>query len=169
MPTVRLRPETLDAVWIEAVQRRNSAIVGKRQTNNPARANQEFLFDLGGAMVEAALAEYLNMFWLGQTGGRYSELQPDVAPNIEARYAKNQGPLRVRDKDRRKAPSTPYVLGWITNPFQDDQVTLKGWLPLADCFMKATPVQRGQMFTYDIEPDLLYPMAELKRIIDEKY
>jgi len=167
MPTVRLRQETIDAVWIEALQRRIGPMANKRKTNNPARPKQEFIWDLGGAMVEAAVAQYMDTEWLGETGGKYYEMLPDVWPNIEARYASNQGPLRVREKDRRKPPSTPYVLGWIHDPFHNDEIELKGWLPLSDCFMYATTVERSQNVTYDIEVDRLYPMAELKRIINE--
>lgn len=168
MPTVRLRQETVDAVWIEAVQRRIGPTENRRKTNNPARPKQEFVWDLGGAMVEAAVAEYLNTYWLGQTGGKYIETQPDVWPNVETRFSQKRGCLRVRDKDRRKPPSTPYVLGYIHDPFHSDEIELKGWLPLADCFMYGTVTEWATNVTYEIEPDFLYPMAELKRIINEK-
>lgn len=162
MPTIGLDPETVEIVWAEAINRQHEAMHRGFKTNNRNTLKRELGWNIGACMVEAATAIYLESDWLGRTNGKFEAGLYDVAPNIEARFATNQGPLRVRGKDDKRPMETPYVLGWIDNEWQDFTVRLVGWLPLGECYARSSIERRGQTIVYETAPEELYPMAQLK-------
>ena len=168
MPTIRLSAETLELVWTEAIKRQHEAMIRGFKTNNRNTVRRELLWNIGACMVEAATAIYLESDWTGRNNGQFEAGLYDVAPNIEARYSTGQGPLRVRSKDDKRPPSTPYVLGWVDDVFTSTgEVTLKGWLPLDDCYRHSVPIRRGETIVYETDPEHLYPLAQLKGLIHE--
>ena len=158
----------LDAVdfsmaWTEGILRRAHVINHKFQTNNPsANKRAELMWDVGAAMAEVAVARYLGQPWTGRLDGEYRPDVSDVGTNIEVRYATGHGPLRIRERDLEKRPSTIYVLAWIDSVWTDDQVHLPGWITIGEAVEVAIKQTRFENIVYEIEPQHLRPMNRLK-------
>jgi hypothetical protein len=152
-----------DAAWTEGVLRRATAIRnGQRTTNSITNKRAEFMWDVGAAMSECAVARYTGRPWNGATGGIYDPDAYDVDDNIQVRYATGRGPLRIRQNDLKHKPSTIYVLTWIDSVWTDHRVHFPGWITLGDALEVAEQQTRFDNLVLEVDPKDLHPIRTLK-------